>query len=86
MKLVPLPLFGLRDASEFVWGGEWKAPLAEGASDRAYAESLFLEDDVAGVAREWWYHVPSATWFLAERDTTTDTFVRSWLPGEEPPA
>ncbi|MEO8039418.1 MAG: sarcosine oxidase subunit delta, partial [Betaproteobacteria bacterium] len=37
---------------------------------------------VPGVKVEWWYHIASGTWFLAERDTLADRVLRSWLPGD----
>ena len=32
-----------------------------------------------GVKKEWWYHIASGTWFIAERDTLKDDFVRTYL-------
>jgi sarcosine oxidase subunit delta len=29
--------------------------------------------------REWWYHIASGTWFIAERDTLKDEIVETYL-------
>ncbi len=39
---------------------------------------MFLENNAAGVVREWWYHAPTAYWFIAERDTVTDEIVQTY--------
>ena len=36
----------------------------------------------AGVVREWWCHVPTSYWFIAERDTRTDTILRTYAASE----
>lgn len=75
MKLMTCPLNGPRNISEFVWGGDVKAEPEPGCSDAAWAEHLFLEDNVAGEVDEWWLHAPSNTWFIARRNTLTDVIV-----------
>jgi sarcosine oxidase delta subunit len=32
-----------------------------------------------GDKKEWWYHSPSGTWFIAERNTLTDKVARTYL-------
>ena len=83
MKLINCPLNGLRNAQEFVCGGEVKQPPALGpdgqeADIRQWAEYIFIEENLQGVVREWWCHVASGYWFIAERDTATDTFLRTF--------
>jgi sarcosine oxidase subunit delta len=29
--------------------------------------------------KEWWYHAPSGTWFIAERNTLTDKVTRTYM-------
>jgi sarcosine oxidase subunit delta len=83
MKLMPCPLNGLRNIAEFAYGGEVvDEPDPERCSDREWADYVFLADNAAGVVREWWYHVPSATWFIAERDTVSDEIVRTYPAGK----
>ncbi len=83
MKIMPCPLNGPRNISEFSYGGEVVAePDAQGASQAAWADFVFLDDNRSGVVREWWYHVATAYWFIAERDTATDEIVRSYPASE----
>jgi sarcosine oxidase subunit delta len=44
---------------------------------------VFNRDGVPGIKREWWYHIASGVWFIAERDTVTDRVLRTYLWGEE---
>ncbi len=30
--------------------------------------------------REWWFHIPSGYWFIAERDTVTDRILDTYPP------
>jgi sarcosine oxidase subunit delta len=41
-----------------------------------------MQDNVAGVAREWWMHGPSMYWFIAERDTVNDQIIRTYPASE----
>ena len=83
MKLMPCPLNGPRNISEFVCLGEVRAmPDPDAASDAEWADHLFLHDNRAGVVREWWFHVATAYWFVAERDTRTDEILRTWPASE----
>jgi len=83
MKLMPCPLNGPRNIDEFAYGGPVReAPDPATASDREWAEYLFMEDNTRGVVREWWYHLPTAYWFIAERDTVSDEILRTYPPTE----
>jgi len=31
------------------------------------------------VKKEWWYHIASGVWFVAERDTLKDEFLTTYL-------
>jgi sarcosine oxidase subunit delta len=76
MKLLHCPGLGLRNIDEFVCGGSAGAmPDPAATSDSAWSEYLFLADNPRGRVREWWFHVPSARWFIAERDTVTDEII-----------
>jgi sarcosine oxidase, subunit delta len=78
MKIMICPLNGPRNISEFVCGGDVKsAPDPRTCSDGAWAEYLFLEDNIAGEVDEWWLHAPSNTWFIARRNTLTDEILRT---------
>lgn len=76
------PLNGPRNISEFVWGGEVKAMPDGSVSDRDWGAYVFLENNSAGIVREWWCHVPTSFWFIAERNTVTDEVVRTYPAGE----
>jgi sarcosine oxidase subunit delta len=83
MKIMNCPLNGPRNISEFVWGGEVKAmPDPTLCGDDEWAEYVFLEDNPAGIIREWWCHVPTSYWFIAERNTVTDEIIRTYPAGE----
>ena len=79
MKIMTCPLNGPRNISEFAHGGEVVIePDPNRCSDDDWADYVFLENNVAGVVREWWCHVPSAYWFIAERDTVSDEILRTY--------
>jgi sarcosine oxidase subunit delta len=60
-------------------------PDPASATDAQWAAYVFNRHSVPRVAREWWYHVASGTWFIAERDVASDTVRATWLPAEAPP-
>jgi sarcosine oxidase subunit delta len=83
LKLLNCPINGPRPLSEFVYGGEVRAmPDPERCTDAEWADYVFNRSGIAGRKKEWWYHAPSATWFVAERDVADDTVVRTYLWGE----
>ena len=78
MKILECPLNGPRNIAEFTYGGEYRPPPdPDGASDRAWAEQVFFQDNRAGPVLEWWCHTASSFWFLVERDTRTDDVLRA---------
>lgn len=58
-------------------------PDASAAVDSEWANYVFNRNGEPGVKCEWWYHVPSGTWFIAERDNRSDEFIRTYLYGSE---
>lgn len=82
MKLMNCPLNGWRNIGEFVYGGEVVIPPAADAATAEWADYVFMENNTAGVVREWWMHAPSAYWFIAERDTVRDIVLKTYPPGE----
>lgn len=77
------PLNGVRNISEFVCGGEVRAmPDPATGTDAEWADYVFMENNKAGVVREWWCHAPTSFWFIAERDTVTDEILRTYPAGE----
>ena len=80
MKILTCPVNGPRPIQEFFFGGELRAMPAPGAaSDEQWADYVFNRSGEPGIQREWWYHIASNTWFIAERDTVSDEFVRTYL-------
>jgi sarcosine oxidase subunit delta len=80
MKMIPCPINGPRPVEEFVYGGGFREmPDPQQASDEQWTDYVFNRDGEPGVRREWWYHLPSGTWLIAERDNRTDQFVRTYL-------
>jgi len=84
MKLLTCPINGPRPLQEFAFGGEVRTmPDPKEASDAEWADYVFHRAGEPGVRREWWYHVPSGVWFVAERDNLNDVFVRTYLYGAD---
>ncbi len=74
MQLFPCPFCGLRDETEFTFGGEaGKArPEPAGAvSAEDWAGFLHLHANPKGASREIWVHNPCGEFFLMERNTAT---------------
>lgn len=85
MKLLVCPINGPRPVSEFVCGGPVRPmPDPQACTDAQWADYVFNRDGAAGVKAEWWHHVPSGVWFIAERDTGRDVVLRTYLWGERP--
>jgi len=83
MKLMTCPLNGPRNISEFASGGEVVLqPDPRTLSDAAWADQVFLANNTAGVVREWWCHLASTYWFIAERNTVTDEILRTYPASE----
>ncbi|MGE6529824.1 sarcosine oxidase subunit delta [Pseudomonas sp. NPDC077382] len=83
MKIMPCPLNGPRNISEFTYGGEFKTmPDPSSCTDTEWADYVFNCENRAGVVLEWWMHTPSSYWFLVERHTVTDEIIRTFEPQE----
>jgi sarcosine oxidase subunit delta len=81
MKLLRCPLNGLRPIEEFVCGGEVRrAPNQDVCSDVQWSAHVFDRHGSPTLKREWWYHVPSGYWFIAERDTSRDLVLDTYGP------
>ena len=82
--LIPHPLLGPRDASEFTYGGDarllerpdWQVP---DAAER-FHDYAFLRDNPAGEHRELWFHEGGdRSWLVVTRDTRTHRIVGAEL-------
>jgi sarcosine oxidase subunit delta len=80
MKLLTCPINGPRPLSEFLFGGEVRSmPDPAVVSDTTWADYVYNRQGEPGVRKEWWYHLASGTWFVAERDNVKDEFLRTYL-------
>ena len=74
--LIPHPILGLRDASEFTYLGDARLldrpdGMAEGAPER-FHDYVHLRDNPAGLHRELWFHEQGdRSWLIVTRDTLT---------------
>jgi len=84
MKILTCPINGPRPVSEFAYAGEVRhEPDNDSCSDAEWADYVYNRSGIPGVKHEWWCHTPSNTWFIAERDTTQDLVLRTYLHGEQ---
>ena len=85
MKILHCPVNGPRPIQEFQFGGQMRdMPDPAQVSDQIWADYVFNHSGEPGIKREWWYHLASATWFIAERDIESDQIVRTYLYPSEP--
>lgn len=79
--LLPCPNCGRRSAYEFGYGGEYRPRPSSDASPEAWAHYLYARRNEAGVQQEWWFHRHGCgRWFLARRDTRTNTVLETAWP------
>jgi sarcosine oxidase subunit delta len=80
MKMITCPINGARPISEFVYGGEMRLmPDPHTVDNATWAEYIFHRNNSPGTKKEWWCHIPSNTWFIAERNTVTDEILNTCL-------
>jgi sarcosine oxidase subunit delta len=81
--LLQCPNCGTRGAYEFRFGGEYNRRPAPDAADSEWNQYVYNRANINGVQKEWWYHREGCgRWFLAERDTTTNTVSATYWPEE----
>lgn len=86
MKLMTCPVNGPRPLQEFHYGGEFREqpdPLT--ATDDVWVDYVFNHSGEPGIKREWWCHIASGIWFLAERDNQSDEILKTYLFQRTPP-
>ena len=82
MLRIPCPTCGLRDFSEFRYGGDASRPRpAHGSGDAAtWCDFVFFFDNPKGEHREYWQHVQGCRqWLVVERNTATNRVAGSRL-------
>ncbi len=82
MKHIDCPGIGPRPIVEFIYDGEVRPPAPEDASLEVLADRVFNRSGAPGVLREWWYHRPTGSWYVLERDTVTNEIQRAVDPEE----
>lgn len=82
MKIMSCPINGSRPISEFVYGGEIRSMPDPQVDDPTWADYVFNRNGAPGIKQEWWCHIPSNTWFIAERDTQKDEILGTYLAQE----
>ena len=83
MKIMPCPLNGPRNIQEFVCAGPVEPhPDPNRCTDEEWAAYVWLEENVAGMVREWWCHAATSYWFIAERNTVTDEILATYPAGQ----
>jgi len=79
--LLHCPNCGDRNVYEFTFGGEFKRRPAPTANDAEWTAYVYLRKNEAGSQKEWWYHrYGCRKWFLAIRDTTTNSVLETSWP------
>ena len=67
------PNCGVREVTDFAYGGELNPRPKEQPSLRELGEYNYFRNNVAGPQQEWWLHRSGCgEWFIAERDTRTN--------------
>ena len=85
--LLTCPNCGVREVTDFGYGGEVTSRPASRPSQRELNAYNYFRRNVAGVQREWWFHRSGCrVWFMADRDTRTNDVLATALPGELPGA
>ena len=85
--LLTCPNCGVREVTDFGYGGEVTARPSSRPERRELNAYNYFRRNVAGVQREWWFHRSGCRdWFLAELDTRTNVVEWTALPSEAPDA
>lgn len=82
MLRIVCPICGLRDETEFTYGGDasLRRPDMAESSPRAWLDYVFMRDNPRGPHREYWHHVTGCRqWIVVERNTLDHTISGSFL-------
>jgi sarcosine oxidase, subunit delta len=83
--LLTCPNCGVREVTDFGFGGEVSVRPASRPDRRELNTYNYFRRNVAGVQREWWFHRAGCrVWFVAERDTRTNEVQWTALPADAP--
>ena len=82
MIQINCPNCGIRNVSEFRFGGEYnpRPKAMMDVSNEEWTDYVFLRQNRVGVQKEWWYHrAGCGAWFLAERHTKSNKVESAYL-------
>lgn len=89
MMRIPCPHCGLRDVTEFGYGGDAnprRPPDPDACTDARWADYLYVRDNPRGPHDELWQHTAGCRrWIAVRRDTLTHEVIATALPGTLPP-
>ena len=89
MLRIPCPWCGVRDETEFHYGGQAHIARPERPdelSDAEWADYLFMRDNPKGEFAERWVHAAGCRrWFNVQRHTVTHEIVAVYRIGDPPP-
>ena len=89
MLQIRCPWCGVRDETEFGYGGEAHVAYPHTPSelnDEQWAQYVFMRNNPKGIFRERWVHLQGCRrWFNAIRHTVTHVISATYKPGETPP-
>ena len=74
MLRIDCPICGLRDETEFSYGGDATVvrPAMDEADPKVWLDYVFMRDNPRGEHREYWHHASGCRqWLVVERDTLT---------------
>ena len=79
--LLTCPNCGVREVTDFGFGGEVTSRPAERPEFRELNTYNYFRRNVAGVQREWWFHRSGCRlWLQALRNTTTNEVLEAFFP------
>ncbi len=85
MLRIDCPICGLRDETEFTYGGDAavKRPAMDETDPQVWHDYVFIRDNPRGSHREYWHHVQGCRqWLVLDRDTVTHEFGKCRLARE----
>jgi sarcosine oxidase, subunit delta len=89
MLRIPCPWCGVRDETEFHYGGQAhiaRPECPETLTDAEWADYLFMRDNPKGEFAERWMHAAGCRrWFNVKRHTVTHEILAVYRIGEPPP-
>jgi heterotetrameric sarcosine oxidase delta subunit len=89
MLRIPCPWCGVRDETEFHYGGQAHIARPEdpdALTDAEWADFLFMRDNPKGEFAERWMHAAGCRrWFNMRRHTVTHEILAVYRMGETPP-